>query len=88
MGHNTAAWNYCNYTHSLQPGNNGVTPLMMAALHSARETARFLLAAGASTNVLDSEGFTALFSALQSGDTVISEWLAESTTAGEAGCSL
>ena len=65
-----------------------MTPLMVAALNSARETARFLLAAGASTNVLDSYGFTALYRALESGDTVISEWLAESTTAGEAGCSL
>ena len=61
---------------------------MVAALYSARETARFLLAAGASTNVLASNGYTALAFALQSGDTVISEWLAESTTAGEAGCSL
>ena len=61
---------------------------MLAAWNSARETARFLLAAGASTNVLDSYGRPALFMALQSGDTVISEWLAESTTAGEAGCSL
>ena len=61
---------------------------MVAALSSARETARFLLAAGASTNVLDSDGDPALVCALQSGDTVISEWLAESTTAGEAGCSL
>ena len=61
---------------------------MVAALASARETARFLLAAGASTNVLDSNGCPALVYALQSGDTVISEWLAESTTAGEAGCSL
>ena len=57
---------------------------MVAALNSARETARFLLAAGASTNVLNSDGWPALFSALHSGDTVISEWLAESTTAGEA----
>ena len=57
---------------------------MEAALTSARETARFLLAAGASTNVLTSDGWPALFMALQSGDTVISEWLAESTTAGEA----
>ena len=65
-----------------------MTPLMEAALGSARETARFLLAAGASTYVLNSAGHPALFSALQSGDTVISEWLAESTTAGEAGCSL
>ena len=61
---------------------------MYASLASARETARFLLAAGASTNVLNSYGLPALFCALQSGDTVISEWLAESTTAGEAGCSL
>ena len=65
-----------------------MTPLMVAALNSARETARFLLAAGASTNVLDNYGYPALYFALQSGDTVISEWLAESTTAGEAGCSL
>ena len=57
---------------------------MLAALNSARETARFLLSAGASTNVLDSDGFTALFCALESGDTVIAEWLAETTTAGEA----
>ena len=61
---------------------------MVAALNSARETARFLLAAGASNNVLTSYGRPALYFALQSGDTVISEWLAESTTAGEAGCSL
>ena len=61
-----------------------MTPLMVAALNSARETARFLLAAGASTNVLDRGGDPALSCALQSGDTVISEWLAESTTAGEA----
>ena len=88
MGHNTAAWNYCNYTHSLQQQSNGVTPLMVAALNSARETARFLLAAGASTNVLARGGDPALSCALESGDTVISEWLAESTTAGEAGCSL
>ena len=57
---------------------------MLAALASARETARFLLAAGASTNVLTWGGHTALSCALESGDTVISEWLAESTTAGEA----
>ena len=88
MGHSTAAWNYCNYTHSLQQQSNGVTPLMEAARSSARETARFLLAAGASTNVLTSGGIPALSDALESGDTVISEWLAESTTAGEAGCSL
>ena len=61
---------------------------MVAAWNSARETARFLLAAGASTNVLNSNGYPALDFALVSGDTVISEWLAESTTAGEAGCSL
>ena len=54
-----------------------MTPLMMAALNSARETARFLLAAGASTNVLDSYGCPALLGALESGDTVIAEWLAE-----------
>ena len=71
----------------MQQDIHGMTPLMDAALSSARETARFLLAAGASTNVL-SYGCPALFSALQSGDTVISEWLAESTTAGEAGFSL
>ena len=61
---------------------------MDAALSSARETARFLLSAGASTNVVDSDGLPALHMALQTGDTVIAEWLAESTTAGEAGCSL
>ena len=70
---------------TLQPGVNGVrTPLMLAAWNSARETARFLLAAGASTNVLARGGVPALVYALESGDTVISEWLAESTTAGEA----
>ena len=61
-----------------------MTPLMLAAVSSARETARFLLSAGASTNVLDSDGRPALYCALQSGDTVIAEWLAETTTAGEA----
>ena len=42
----------CNYTHSLQQDTDGLTPLMLAALFSGRETARFLLSAGASTNVL------------------------------------
>ena len=57
---------------------------MLAALLSARETARFLLSAGASTNILDSNGWPALYCALASGDSVIAEWLAETTTAGEA----
>ena len=60
-----------------------MTPMMYAALLSGRETAMVLMRAGCDTNVLASDGFTALFCALESGDAMIAELLAETTRAGE-----
>ena len=58
--------------------------MMLAALNSARETAMVLMRAGCDTNILASNGAPALFCALQSGDAVIAELLADTTTAGES----
>ena len=60
-----------------------MTAMMLAALNSARETAMVLMRAGCDTNILASNGAPALFCALQSGDAVIAELLADTTTAGE-----
>ena len=73
------------YTRALlQLDGRGMTPKMLAALHSGRETAMVLMRAGCNTNILSNKGSTALFCALQSGDAVIAELLAETTTAGES----
>ena len=60
-----------------------MTPMMYAALLGALETAMVLMRAGCDPNVLDNDGATALSCALQSGDAVIAELLAETTRAGE-----
>ena len=60
-----------------------MTPMMDAALVGGRETAMVLMRAGCDTNILSNKGSTALSCALQSGDAVIAELLAEATTAGE-----
>ena len=61
-----------------------MTPMMDAALVGGRETAMVLMRAGCDTNILSNKGSTALFCALQSGDAVIAELLAETTTSGES----
>ncbi len=51
------------------PGGDTVTPLMQAALESSLKSLQLLLAAGASVSRVNSRGFTALMSALQSKST-------------------
>ena len=65
-------------------GAQRLTALMYAALTGNREAVDTLLRLGADPDILDSEGETALFCALQAGDLVITERLALITTKGEA----
>ena len=75
-----------SHTKCLQQdtGSQRMTPLMRAALGGNRETVETLLHLGADPDILDSYERPALFSAIQSGDQVITERLAEKTTKGEA----
>ena len=56
---------------------------MIAALSGNRETVETLLHLGADPDILDSKEHPALFCALQSGDQVITERLAQITNNGE-----
>ena len=69
---------------SLQPGYNGKTPLMEAALDGCRETTSCLVdELGSDPDTLDSAGSPALYYALESNDQKIVEMLCPVTTAGE-----
>ena len=57
---------------------------MCAALNGSRETVEALLDLGADPDILDSYERPALFCAIQSGDQVITERLAQITNNGEA----
>ena len=74
-----------SHTKCLQQdtGSQRMTPLMHAALSGNRETVETLLHLEADPNILDSDDRPALFSALQSGDQVITERLAQITNNGE-----
>ena len=61
-----------------------MTALMYAALAGNREAVDTLLRLGADPDILDSDGDPALYCALQAGDLVITERLAQITTKGEA----
>ena len=65
-------------------GAQRLTALMKAALSGNREAVDTLLRLGADPDILDSEGQPALYCALQAGDLVITERLAQITTKGEA----
>ena len=65
-------------------GAQRMTALMRAALAGNREAVDTLLRLGADPDILNSRGRPALFSALQAGDLVITERLAQITTKGEA----
>ena len=75
-----------SHTKCLQQdtGSQRMTPLMYAALNGNRETVEALLDLGADPDILNSRGRPALFSAIQSGDQVLTEMLAGMTTKGEA----
>ena len=75
-----------SHTKCLQQetGSQRLTPLMCAALDGNRETVETLLDLGADPNILDSAGGPALLCAIQSGDQVITERLAQITNKGEA----
>ena len=75
-----------SHTKCLQQdtGSQRMTPLMIAALKGNRETVETLLDLGADPDILDSEDSPALFCAIQSGDQVITERLAQITKNGEA----
>ena len=57
---------------------------MRAALHDNREAVDTLLRLGADPDILASRGWPALYGALQAGDLVITERLAQITSKGEA----
>ena len=65
-------------------GAQRLTALMDAALSGNRESVDTLLRLGADPDILDSRGRPALYCALQAGDLVITERLAQITTKGEA----
>ena len=65
-------------------GSQRGTPLMYAALRGSRETVETLLNLGADPDILNSDDQPALYTALQSGDQVITERLAQITNNGEA----
>ena len=65
-------------------GAQRLTALMYAALTGSRESVDTLLRLGADPDILDSDGYPSLFSAIQAGDQVITERLAPITTKGEA----
>ena len=75
-----------SHTKCLQQdtGSQRMTPLMRAALKGNRETVETLLHLGADPDILNSDVYPALYMAIQSGDQVITERLAEKTTKGEA----
>ena len=57
---------------------------MDAALSGNREAVNTLLRLGADPDILDSDGQPALYYALEAGDLVLTERLAQITTKGEA----
>ena len=61
-----------------------MTALMYAGLAGSRESVDTLLRLGADPDILDSDGYPALYCAIQAGDQVITERLALITTKGEA----
>ena len=61
-----------------------MTPLMLAALSGCRESVETLLQLGADPDILGANDRPALFDAIQAGDQVITERLADITTKGEA----
>ena len=65
-------------------GAQRLTALMYAALSGSRESVDTLLRLGADPDILDSDGYPALYDAIQAGDQVITERLALITTKGEA----
>ena len=75
-----------SHTKCLQQdtGSQRMPPLMNAALSGNRETVETLLHLGADPDILTSDDRPALHMALQSGDQVITERLAQITNNGEA----
>ena len=61
-----------------------MTPLMYAAVNGNRETVETLLHLGADPDILNIQDRPALHMAIQSGDQVITERLAQITNNGEA----
>ena len=64
-------------------GAQRLTPLMIAALNSCRESVETLLQLGADPDALSQGGCPALFFAIIAGDQVITEKLAMITTKGD-----